>query len=497
MKLAAALVTLVAGSHLAAADTQYVMPGLGDSVVETSEPVMAAPRFTDVMKFVGRKALDSDAKFQSKLVNTHVLYLNNCQASGGCAVKTGDDDARVDTSSIGHGTLSAYPNDGTWGQVVSCVTATMSRFNIQVTDVDPGSADHFEVMIAGTPQQLGLPDGVGGIASVPCQGLGSCDPYLPNALVFAFANTSFLSGDPTFICSVAAQEIAHAWTLDHVVEKTDPMTYNDFNGMHQYQDGMKCGSDCQGGQSPFNLPCTGSGGQATHACFATNTGTQNDVQTILAIFGSSNAVKPTVAITAPTSGSTVPAGFDLEATCTVPSPDTITQVDFSIDGHLVHSSPAAPFKFTTAASLASGTHKLDALCTTSAQAQASATATVTVGSGCTDAASCPNKTDICLNNACVAGSGAAGGLGATCTGNAECTSSLCADNGTNQYCVIPCDLNNDTSCPSGYQCVNAGTMGVCFPGGDGGGCSTSGGSAPAFLGLGTLVAIIIRRRKRS
>ena len=130
-----------------------------------------------------------------------------------------------------------------------------------------------------------------------------------------------------------------------------------------------------------------------------------------------------------------------------------------------------------------------------------ASANVNVGSGCTSAAMCPNATDLCFNGACVAGMGATGGLGATCGSNPDCTSSMCASDGTASYCVISCQLAGDNQCPAGYSCVSAGpTSGVCFPGGDGGGggggcLSASGGQGAFFLVLGSVVLMITRRRK--
>lgn len=500
------LTTLLAGSGLAAADTQYIVPGEGDSVQEDSAAVMLPQRPHDVVKFIGQQhVLSGESKLhQFTTVNSHVVYLNNCAAGGGCHVTPGNDDSTTNTSSIPNspGTLAPFNGGASeWSTIVSCMQATMSRFNITVTDVDPGTAPHFEIMIAGSASQLGQPFGVGGIAPVPCQAIGQCDPYLPNALVFAFANESFYQGQPLEICSTAAQEIAHAWILDHVVDKTDPMTYNNYSGMRQYKDGMSCGSDCQGGQSPFGSTCSGSGGTATHACMSNGVVTQNDVQMILALFGPSGAIAPQLAITSPANGATVSTGFKVDATCD--SADGITEVDLLVDDVTIAALHAAPYEFTTSPSLATGSHKITVTCSTTKLAQSTATANVTVGAGCTTAAMCPAMTDICFNGACVAGMGATGGLGATCGSNPDCTSTMCASDGTNSFCVIGCSLTDTTSCPTGYSCVSAGpTGGVCFPGGGdgsgGGGClSATSGQGPFFLVLGGLVAMITRRRKRS
>jgi hypothetical protein len=226
--------------------------------------------------------------------------------------------------------------------------------------------------------------------------------------------------------------------------------------------------------------------------------TQNDVQMITALFGPSGAVAPTVAITSPANGATVSSGFKVDATCA--TGDGIAEVDLLVDGVTVATlTTAGPYEFTTAASLAAGTHKIDVACSTTKQAMASASVSVNVGSGCTSAAQCPVNTDICFMGACVAGQGATGGLGATCGSNPDCSSTMCASDGTDKYCVISCTMGADNACPSGYSCVSAGASGgVCFPGGDdGGGClSASGGQGPAFLMLGGVVAMIVRRRKR-
>src|SRR4051794_708423 len=76
------------------------------------------------------------------------------RGASGCAVKQGSSDDRIDTSDIVHGShvLSAFPyGDDAWKSVVSCVRDRFSSFNVQVTDVDPGSASHFEIMIGGSP----------------------------------------------------------------------------------------------------------------------------------------------------------------------------------------------------------------------------------------------------------------------------------------------------------------------------------------------------------
>src|SRR5207237_928549 len=137
------------------------------------------------------------------------------------------------------------------------------------------------IMIGGSPGQVGLSQGIGGIADFPCQAPGSCEPFIQNALVFDFAEV--WGNDVTTTCGTAAQEIAHAWTLDHANVSSDPMTYNQYLPPLHYQNGAPCGSDCQGGRSPFGLTCTGAT-QQLHTCMSSGTATQNEIDIITNLF---------------------------------------------------------------------------------------------------------------------------------------------------------------------------------------------------------------------
>ena len=301
------------------------------------------------------------------------------------------------------------------------------------------------------------------------------------------------------ICSTASQEIGHAWTLDHVVDGTDPMSYNlQYNPVQpSFRDHQTCGSDCIGGQSPLQLSCSSNNNMtATHTCFSTDASTQDELSTILQLFGPSNAMPPTVAITSPSNHATVSAGFTVKATCSAASGDAVAQVQLLVDGAAGPVLTAAPFTFTAPSGLANGAHQVDVTCSTASQQQATATVNVTLGVGCSAAMTCPGANDVCLNGACIPGSGAAGGLGATCTKNADCDSMECATSSAGSFCVVPCDPNMPDVCPSSFGCDMAGATSVCFPNGDsgGGGCNSSSSGGTIVLGLGFAVLLVTRRR---
>lgn len=440
----------------------------------------------------------------SALVNSHVLYLNNCRPNG-CTVTSGTTDARTDHSDIAHGHLSALASNVSWDSVKSCITTIMAPFNITVTDVDPGMAEHFEIMIGGNPQDLGLSAGIGGVSPVSCSQIGACT-YIPNALVFDFA--AVWQGDITAICGTAAQEIAHAWTLDHSTLANDPMTYKNYSPPLMYRDGSPCGSDCgyqcpggTGNCNAFGLTCTGTGFNATHACMENNAATQNEVQIITALFGPAGAKAPMVAITSPSDGSAEQTGqpFNVTATCT--TGDGIQAMQFAIDGVQKATLTTSPSMFSAPGTLTEGAHKLTVTCATNLQATATATSNIVVGTLCAQDSDCPAN-GICYQKACIAGPNAPGGLGSPCTDNSTCKSGSCANDGSQMLCVVPCDTTND-QCPGGFGCLDTGAgnnAGVCWLGADkssGGCCDTRGDSRGSILfGLGFAALFVTWKRPR-
>lgn len=337
---------------------------------------------------------------------SRTIFMNRC--TSGCKLTFGTTDSRTDKSQIGQGTLSAYKyGDTSWAAVMSCMKDTFSAFNVKITDKDPGTAEHFEIMVAGTGSQIGLDPGILGVAELDCTAPGSCGKFLPNTIVYAFANDSYFGNEASRdldICATAAQEIAHTWGLDHSTDKTDPMTYLTYAGMRTFKDGVTCGSDCVNGVSPqpFNLTCTGQ----AHTCISTNKPTQDEIKTLLALFGPS----------------------------------------------------------------------------------------------CMDDSGC-EAGYFCSARACLAGETIPGGVGATCTADADCLEGSCAQSGSTHACANTC--TSDAECPAGYGCLDAGKgdgTGVCWVNSNSGCCDTSGhsnGTGAILLSLGLGAAFVTRRRKRS
>lgn len=164
------------------------------------------------------------------------LFLNRF---GGTYVGGNDDSSQNRSSVVGQGsaTVSAFGGgDAVWNATVQCVQEQFAAFNAVVTDVEPASGDYVEAVIGGSPQQVGLPQGVGGVAPIDPN---NCN-IIPNAVVYVFSGA--LPNNAQVLCEVAAQEIAHALSLDHELLCEDPMTYLSGCGAKSFQDvAAQCG----------------------------------------------------------------------------------------------------------------------------------------------------------------------------------------------------------------------------------------------------------------
>ncbi|MBL0220696.1 MAG: hypothetical protein IPQ07_43365 [Myxococcales bacterium] len=474
-------------------------PSQGDSIVEDTTP---APLVTKERPRLERVWIDVDPATVLPAVNTNKIYLNNCKPSG-CIVKSGQASS-IDGATYqgtwginGTRTLTAFnASDAVWTQVVDCMKDVFSPFGVEITTTNPSPAPHFEIMIAGSPGDLGMSSGIGGVSPFSCQ------PYIPNSLVFDFQKV--WGSDVEEICSTAAQEIAHSFALDHVTDPSDPLTYNPFSGRRRFKNAqVQCGSDCQGGQSPFGDPCSGITGQ-NHVCSCPNgtsilTNTQNSVQTISALFGTGTPTPPVVKITEPKLGAIVVAGFPVKADIT--DDNGVARAELYIDGAMTQMLGGAPWAFNAPASLGNGTHKVKVIGFDIFGTSASSEVSVVIGKPCGGDGDCPNGTDVCLGGRCVAGPDATGGLGVTCTSGPDCKSGECASDSTGaKHCVESCALG-EGQCPDGFGCLEAGPdKGVCWPGyddGTGGCCSANSQPAgPMFLGAGVCGMLLLRRRRR-
>jgi len=463
---------------------------------------LAAPLFADtpVVLTVPAKPMHRP----DEVLGSQVIYLNNC--GSGCTVKPGSTDATADTSELV--TQQAQFNEyawmpGEWAQVVQCVKEVYSPFNVTVTDVRPTGAFN-EAIVAGNPQDVGLPSGVGGVGQLT----NDCSP-LTNAVSFAFAESAvdiFAQEDGgsrvNGICWVIAQEVAHLYGLDHEYMFTD--------GTSACNDPMTYRSDC-GGEKFFRnkaAQCGEFGPPRVCKCG----GLQNSHAKLLALFGEGQSIvpAPTSMILAPTGG-TVSSGFAVSATAG--SARGVDHVELWLNNHNWKSVPGNLFgnqgqPNPSNYSLIAPSNVPDGIIDVVAKAYDdlgletdSQTVTVTKGAPCASAATCLTGQK-CDGGKCY-WDPPTGMLGDKCTYDEFCVSGMCQDSDIGQYCTQSCVVNSDGACPATFDCIaTSDTQGVCLPhGGGGGGCCSVGPESRrgvwAHIGLGLFVfGLVLRRRRR-
>ena len=398
---------------------------------------------------------------------SHILYLNDCLPDG-CTVNPGADDSRTNRSSIAESPrlLSAWSyGDQYWNNLVTCVKDTYAPFDVQIVTEDPGDTPHFEVMVGGRATQL-HPDlqGAGGVAPFV-----DCSTTENNVISFVF---SAEVNDLEFLCGAVAQEATHVWGLDHELDADDPMTYLELGSLKRFQNSSaECGED-----SPRECFCGGP--------------TQNSVQFLNNAFGPANLLPATVSITTPAEHQWVKPGFPVRAA--LESQLSFAAGSLSVDGSETMAISNGPIVFSAPTNLPGGEHTVMVSVTDQGNRTVTDSVAVRVTESCSAAAACPS-TFHCLGGFCLPGANEAGGLGADCTQNAECITGQCASDGTNSQCAGTCDAGN--TCPAGFDCVDNGAAGVCWPSTGGGGCTTSG-ATPGWMLAGLAALVFVRRRRR-
>jgi len=303
------------------------------------------PRTAGYFEFIASQPTDTDITFVRKLLppngnitalaQSKIIYLNHT----GVTLYPGDDDSRTNRSSIISSTAQVpawNTSAATWTATVACMKDMFSRFDVTVTDVDPGMTPHMEAVFGGSPQNIGMPSGVGGVSPFT----DDCG-IIENSIVFTF--TSVFPDNAQVICEVMSQEVAHSYGLDHEMLASDPMTYLSYSGKRTFKDQTVSCGEYQ------NRPC-GIGGSTCRP-------NQNSVQLLLQRLGPSDAIAPELGITSPADGAVVPPGFAVEATAS--DNIAVMSATLSIDGVVITSQPGGgPYSFATDAALAEGSHTI-------------------------------------------------------------------------------------------------------------------------------------------
>jgi len=412
----------------------------------------------------------------------HVIYLNRCVS--GCAINTEVDDADIDGSTIPDlpGPLSPFAyGDAAWDQVVACVRDTYAPYAVEVTTDRPAAgSDYVEVMLAGSPFEVGLDGNILGIAPLA----NDCSTQI-GVIAFAFANNHH--GDVLDICATAAHEAGHTFGLDHEFECKDPMTYLVACGSKQF---VNLEAPCGEFDGPRECRCSGS--------------TQDSYKKLISDLGPGTFPGPPgVMIAAPAAGSTIAGGVTVFVE--TDEPRTVIRVELWINGwrwtDVTGGSSQTLFTIPMPQGVPDGVIDLEVRAVNDVGAVGTAQIRVTKIAPCTSAATCAEGQSCDGEGRCVYPT-PIGQLGDACARDLDCASTRCLSDGTNRVCASDC-LTGFDECPPDFTCLptESKTSGACWPDelipGSGGCCQTGGGGGgPAVLALGTLALVLARRRPR-
>lgn len=319
MAFAFAAMTLFGMASVAAAESpaQYEPPPPPD-VLESPDG-LARGTYVRVPQYDEAPSLQAEPLTAEGGTGAHIIYLNRC--AGGLTITGGwPDDSTSNQSSIIGGSVNfpEFPfGDSQWNQMVEITQEIYAPFNVIVTDQDPGTTPHDEVVVCGSGSQAGF-GGAGGVAPFSCG-------VIENAISFVFPES--MGNDPQRLAEVIGQESAHAWGLEHELECSDPMTYLSPCGPKTFQDAdVQCGE-----YSPRACDC---GGQM-----------QNSYQMIMDIFGPSepDTQAPVARITYPVDGDTFSVGDSFNIEVDVSDDVQLTGVSMFLDGQLMSEDFETPF----------------------------------------------------------------------------------------------------------------------------------------------------------
>lgn len=284
----------------------------------TAEPELAPIEFDEGHSGCEKVRISAEeAAFQNKSAlygpgsPPFTVFLNR---HGGTYYPGSNNSATNRSSLIGRArTIPAFErSEEAWRELFDCVREDFSRFNIFITDVEPGAGNYVEAVIGGQDRHLGR-SGLLGIAPYGCR-------PIEKAVTYIFSQEF---GSVQSICKTTSHEIGHTLSLDHEYLCKDPMTYLSGCGKKSFQDTETwCGE-----YSRRNCDCHGQ--------------KQNSVKVLYDFFGASTGQPPPqyeddhdapkVAFIAPINGYTAKEDTTITVTATASDDVRLARVELIWD----------------------------------------------------------------------------------------------------------------------------------------------------------------------
>lgn len=191
-------------------------------------------------------------------VPSRVVYLNR----EGVTLRAGLDDAPSNRSMIvasaGLETFDVPPYGGTprqFREIVDCVRRLFTAYDVEIVDRRPVEPGYLMVAIGGQPRELAATqestEGIGGLAPFNGQ-------PVENAVVIVFSQAQ--RERPRAVCESAAQEVGHAYGLDHTIHCRDLMSYRRPCGARRFER-----EDAPCGERQARACVDGRSAQSSHA----------------------------------------------------------------------------------------------------------------------------------------------------------------------------------------------------------------------------------------
>lgn len=458
---------------LSASSSALAQPRPGGPALTESEPVLSeadeAVDYVVVPPQSNRRASGTP----------QTIYLNRC--IGNCVVGMGANDASTDRSTIAkrQGRLAEFPfGEVAWNTMVECVRRGYEQYEVEVTTEEPALGERYvEVMVAGSPEDIGFPPDTLGVAPLS----SDCSPQ-HNVLAFAFTWPHRLA-PISELCATVVHEAGHAFGLDHALQCRDPMSYLTSCGDRQF---FNVESKCGEFRKSRNCRCGD---------------TQNSHVKLLNTLGASGQPPPVGEVVLDGmqvwDGSLI-MGELLESRW-------VRSVELWINGFRWSRQPhtaLADFRF-VAPPVSNGILDVEVRVVNDLGGVSRDSFTITKGAPCESSAACAAP-EVCEQGRCMYPA-PTGPVGMSCNESSDCASWECFGYAGQKRCSQVCSpgLINGKECPSDHTCVASEDPhpGMCWPTSqlpDSGACSTSRAPGlPAMVfALWALLGLAPRRRRR-